>query len=341
MSNSLSPKRGKLERPAICSASPPPPIPPIVPETYWGSAWVTPHVGYCSDFLLRCRAWSHLIAKDAAVNVTPGPIDWGTITPTGIALRNDNIQRVTHKITNVQDGTHQLPLTFTWAAGRPLEHTYHASVTVTQNCPSSVLINLAAAVWYWWSAPRVSLLAQAWWPNRPDLPTFDMQVETQPIDRVLDRPGEENYSGLRWRDWFTIPAEQDYTFTLRTWWPSFADPSRATTENTLTVHLPSQQGYVQADPWTRDTPVADTVWLLGNAYEEINGDGVPVSLSVSAPGATWVPLGATIPNAEDSQWLGYFSTPPPNGQKYTIDATWPDGYHASWTSRIVQPVQHT
>lgn len=338
MSNSLSPKRGKLERPAICSASPPPPIPPAVPESYWGSAWVTPHVGYCSDFMLRCRAWSHLIAADAPVTVTPGPIDWGTIAATGITLHNDNIQRVTHKITNVQDGTHQLPLTFTWASGRPLEHTYHASVQVIQHCLSPVLTAVLAATYDYPWATKLGIWAQTWYPNRPDLPNCDIQIQTDPYGEIQDVIGWPNDPLPIRHAYFTIPYDANATITLKTYWPTFADPSAAETTNRITIQLPAEVGYVWATPYKRNTPAPDTIWLSGAAYNPTAPLLSDVAVTITTPPAGFTTTNPNIPNSANAGWLGYFSTPPPNGQTYTIDATFQGGYKATWKSRIPLPL---
>jgi len=330
MSNALSPRRGKLARPAICKPSPPPPMPPFAPEMFWASAIPSPTTGLCAPFLIAARAWSHLAPHDAPVEVTAAPIAWGTLTPLSPILRNDNQRRILYKLTNVTHGNHDLLLSFTWAKGTASEHTYPVTVQIKQNCPPAVLVTIAPRVRNLASTPVVDWLIEAWRPDRPTTDTWQLRLVVAPNGYLVNAGVTYNRPGLVQRGSFPIPYAATYAARLRTWWPSDADPDAIHTDDEVEIDLPAQVGYVHGVwlPYSGDP--SDTLRLWGVTYDHTNASGSPVILTFDPPTGTWEPFGASVPNLSGYRWIGKWVGTPADHPHIRLDAVWQDSYANHW-----------
>lgn len=329
-SNVFSPKRGKLDRPAICKPSPPPPILPIVPETIYGSAIPSPYVGQCATFLIQCRAWSMLAAHDTTVDVDAAAVDWADVERLNTRLKNDNVPRLTHKLTNVDDGVHLLPVTFKWYPGLPREHTFNAAVKIDQRCQAAVRLEILPTY-----DPN---------PGSIDLEFFSFAwahelATTQRQNRRLSVPD------LAWSNYgtslnnnaipqtagtITAPPAGTYDATLDIWWRPNAPPADPDHTHTVEITIPAEIGWVCAWAGERYPGDPTELRLYAVCRNKTVGGGVSVPIDLSVDQGNLTNVRASLSNLLGSLPVADWHNVPPEPTPFTIDASFPTGYNARW-----------
>jgi hypothetical protein len=329
-SNVFSPKRGKLDRPAICKPSPPPPILPILPETYYGSVIVSPYVGACDDFLLQARAWSTLAPHDAVVQVTAPAVDWATVERLNTRVINNLVPRIAFKLTEVEDGIHYLPVTFTWYPGQPREHTTTQLVKIEQICRPAVRLEILATYDPNPGSIDLEFYSFAW---AHELPTTDRQ------NRRLSVPA------LAWSDYRTSqwnapipyvagtipdPPAGTYDATLDIWWRPNAPPADPDETHTVELTIPDEIGWVCI--WTEQPDPGDPTELILHAAcrNKTVGGSVSIPIEITVDAGNLTDERATISNLLGSFPVANWHNVPDEPTRFTIDAAFATGYNAQW-----------
>jgi hypothetical protein len=337
-SNLFSPKRGKLDRPAICKPSPPDPIFPIVPGTRYGSVVVSPYKGYCDDFLLQVRAWSLLAPQDAIVQVTAPNVDWATVTRLGTTVKNNNVARIAFKLTDVKNGIHHLPVTFTWFPLTPRQHSHTEPARVEQVCPSEIDVQLMP--WFHDSDGWLTLywMYGAWKPHAEETEYYDCTLIAYPGGAELvhyNRPSSPQIAPLLT---FFPDTPETYECTARSYWPAGDAFETPTTETVETATVPGQlafvHGYLTQPSAEDDTHLQFHVQASG----ALNAPATPVELNITVPGGSinWItnPISCQGGYTTAADWFNA----PTGEHEFTIDAEFQNGYEKTWTGRLYRPV---
>lgn len=338
MGNAYTPKRGKIDRPGICKPSPPDPIPPAVPAAYFAAAVASPAQGYCDDFLVWCQAWTLLQPIGHDVQLTFLPIEWAQLSVIHHTIPNTGRRYAAAKLTNVRDGEHLLTVRLTWGAGTVREQTMTRVVTINQNCPPSIITGLFP--WYKDSHGWLTLTWEyfAWKPHATTPEYYDCVITAQPgtwEQFHYNRPSSPVVAPLL----SYFPAVPNtYECTARSYWPAGGVFTEPTTEDTAEATVPGQLGYVHAYLTQPDAGDDTHLQIHATAAGGLNPPLSPVELSLSLPGGSfgWLenPIGCEAGYRIAADWFNA----PAGEHDFSIDATFQNGYVASWTGRLYRPV---
>lgn len=338
MGNALTPKRGKLDRPAICKPSPPTPIPPFLPAAYFAASVASPTEGHCSTFLIWSQAWTLLQAADHRVHVDHLPIDWADVETMRQNIPNNGRRYVTHKLTNVRHGTHLFTCNITWGNDTVREKTLTRIVQVNQSCGGQIILTPAGWCRDWLGMTSAIYSVAGCKPATCPDETYDVRLTVQPGDHTADRRARHNRPYLQVGIDAPIPRHLPHSLTMEIWWPSNGFSGAPTETHEITHTFPAPYGWCHCyltQPSADPTHLQIWASCLAGTNRPAGNDA---TLVFTPEHGTIYELENPIPSAEDYRHVANWLNVPAGSPEITVDALFNDGYTTQWQGRAYRPV---